>query len=49
MTCKTAVDADGKKLSQAEAPSNKLVGCTLAWWDDDDKIVKSHEYYQALD
>lgn len=25
----------------------RLVGCTLMWWDDSDRIVRNHEYVQV--
>ena len=37
---------DGQKLSKQESKPVKLLGCTLMWWNDKDKIVKNHEYMQ---
>lgn len=35
------------RLSREKAVPKKLVGCTLMWWDDGDKIVRNHEYVQV--
>ncbi|KAF1982324.1 hypothetical protein K402DRAFT_424603 [Aulographum hederae CBS 113979] len=48
ITCKSAIEPDsGKRLKKEEAPPKKLIGCTLMWWDEDDKIVKNHDYVQT--
>lgn len=44
ITCKPALGQGGKRLSKEEAPPAKLIGCTLMWWNDEDKIVKNHDY-----
>ena len=49
ISCKAAKGADGKRLEKEEAPPQKLIGCTLMWWNDKDKIVKNHEYAQMRD
>ena len=49
MTCKITVGSDGKRLKKEEALPKKLVGCTLMWWNKNDKIVKNHEYIQMKD
>lgn len=41
-TCKPALQHDGKRLSKEEVPPSKLIGCTLMWWNDKDKIMKNH-------
>ncbi|MCJ1248640.1 hypothetical protein MMC30_005858 [Trapelia coarctata] len=47
ITCKHALGQDGKRMSKEEAPPKKLIGCTLMWWNDKDKIVKNHDYTHA--
>ena len=49
ITCKQGLDADGKKVPKEKAPPRKLLGCTLMWWNDKDKIVKNHDYVQQRD
>lgn len=49
ITCKFGVGDDGKVLKKEQASPKKLIGCTLMWWNNNDKIVKSHEYAQARD
>lgn len=49
ITCKPALDQDGKKLRKEEAPSKKVFGCTLMWWNEHDKIVRHHDYTQVVD
>lgn len=39
----------GKHLTKDEAPHKRLLGCSLMWWDDDDKIVRNHDYSQMSD
>lgn len=46
-TCKPLVGADGTKVSKEEGILTKVVGCTLAWWDDDDKMVRNHDYWRV--
>lgn len=47
ITCKHALGTDGERLSREEGPAKKLMGCTLMWWNDEDKIVRNHEYTQV--
>ncbi|MCJ1267764.1 hypothetical protein MMC22_007650 [Lobaria immixta] len=47
MTFKFAKGPDGKRLSKEEARPQKLIGCTLMWWNDQDKIIRNHEYMQV--
>ena len=49
ITCKHALGPDGKPLRKEEARPKKATGCTQMWWNDNDKIVKNHEYMQARD
>ena len=44
ITCKAALHPDGWRLKREEAPPKKLIGCTLMWWNDEDKITKNHDY-----
>ncbi|KAL8655194.1 MAG: hypothetical protein Q9210_001039 [Variospora velana] len=46
ITCKPAKDENGNRLKKEDALPKKLLGCTLQWWDEDDKIVKNHDYVQ---
>lgn len=39
----------GKHLTKEEAPHKRLLGCSLMWWNDDDKIVRNHGYSQMSD
>ena len=32
-----------------EIAPQRLIGCTLTWWNDNDRIVRSHEYAQVKD
>lgn len=47
--CKKGIGENGEKLSKEEAPPKRLIGCTLMWWNDKDKIVKNHDYVQLRD
>lgn len=47
MTFKFAKGPDGKRLHKDEARPQKLIGCTLMWWNDQDKIIRNHEYMQV--
>jgi hypothetical protein len=47
MPCEAGLGPDGKRLSKEESRPVKLIGCTLMWWNDKDKIVKNHEYMQG--
>lgn len=38
----------GEQVSKEDAPLKKVLGCTLMWWDDDNKIVKNHDYIQIV-
>lgn len=46
VTCKAAQGPDGKRLEKEKAPPKKVIGCTLMWWSDKDKIIRNHEYAQ---
>lgn len=45
-TCKPAIGQTGERLSREESQLKKLIGCTLMWWNNNDKIVQNHEYAQ---
>ena len=47
LTYKVAIDPEGERLKKEDAPLKKMIGCTLMWWNDDDKIIRDHEYLQA--
>ena len=47
--CNVLKEDDGTVHEKAKAPGHKSVGCTLLWWNKDDKIVKLHEYMQVRD
>ena len=47
VTCKVAVGPEGERLRKEDAPSKKMIGCTLMWWNEHDKIIRNHEYYQV--
>ncbi|KAL9640756.1 MAG: hypothetical protein Q9164_000071 [Protoblastenia rupestris] len=47
ITCKPALGPEGNRLMKEEAPPKKVTGCTLMWWNDNDKITKNHKYMQA--
>lgn len=47
VTCKVGLGPDGKRLRKEEASPTKMIGCTLMWWNDQDKIVRMHEYLQV--
>ena len=49
ITTKPALGGDGQRLAVEEATPMKLIGCTLMWWNDKDKIVKNHDYTHARD
>ena len=49
ITCKAGLGPDGKRLKKEEASPKKLIGCTLMWWNKNDKIVRNHEYMQLRD
>lgn len=44
MTCKAAQGPDGEWLKREHAHPKKLIGCTLMWWNDQDKIIRNYEY-----
>lgn len=47
LTFKTSITApDSKKEESKEegAQPKKVLGCTLMWWNEKDKIVKHHDY-----
>ena len=49
ITCKAAKDAEGNRYEKKDAPVHKLIGCTLIWWNEKDKIIRNHEYMQVRD
>ena len=46
---KEAKGSGGEKLMKDEGLRHKMIGCTLMWWSDRDKIVKDHEYFHLRD
>ena len=46
VTCKVTVGPEGERLRKEDAPLKKMIGCSLMWWNDDDKIIRIHEYLQ---
>ena len=49
ITCRPALDKDGKRVERDEAEPRKLKGCTLVWWNERDKIVRNHDYVQEVE
>ena len=41
---KNTVSVEGEKLEKGKSRPHKMAGCSLMWWDDEEKIVKYHEY-----
>lgn len=49
ITCKPGLDETGKRPSKRDAKAAKIIGCTLMWWNDKDKIIRNHDYVQQRD
>ena len=49
VVCKYLPGPDGSHLEKEKAPSKKMEGCTLMWWNDRDRIVRMHDYSQMRD
>ncbi|KAL8834789.1 MAG: hypothetical protein Q9176_007307 [Flavoplaca citrina] len=47
VTCKAAFGPNGEALKKEEATPTMMKGCTLMWWNDNDKIIRNHEYAQT--
>ena len=46
LTCKGGVGSNGERLSIEDALPKEVIGCNLMWWNNDDKIIRNHEYAQ---
>ena len=46
VTCKAGLGADGVMVEKNKATAKRIVGCTLMWWNEHDKIIRNHEYMQ---
>ncbi len=49
ISCREAKGSDGQKLKKEGGLPQKMIGCTLMWWNDKDKIIKNHEYAHMRD
>lgn len=49
VTCRAGWNDNGEPLQKEEATPKKMMGCTLMWWNDNDKIIRNHEYAQVKD
>ncbi|KAL8794978.1 MAG: hypothetical protein Q9195_002560 [Heterodermia aff. obscurata] len=53
ITFRPGLDAEGRKLALEEARSEgkekKITGCTLMWWNKQDRIVRHHDYTQFVE
>lgn len=46
VTGKAKRGPNGEMLKKEEIEPKKMIGCTLMWWNKDDKIIRNHEYAQ---
>lgn len=46
LTYKVAVDPQGERLTAQDATLKEVIGSTLMWWNDRNKIIRNHEYGQ---
>ncbi|KAL8950201.1 MAG: hypothetical protein Q9222_003748 [Ikaeria aurantiellina] len=49
VTCRHGIGSNGDVLKKEHAPPKRMMGCTLMWWNNDDKIIRQHEYAQVRD